>query len=299
MKKKRFGQLYFILVVAVSLLIPGCTSKDEAKYQEETESINGFVNSFNIEDSSKEDKLDILSQIKENFETYSNNDENKDSKYYEDIVSEYSNQISEMENYFYNIYDSEINENTISSESDKDLNNAINNLNDLLSEIDNDFKIISDDNKFNYYESEINSLIDDYENTIKANEEARIKAEEEEKARQEAEEQARKEAEEKAKQEAQAKSNSSTTTASNNSSSSNESSSDSFSSDNSNSDNSSSSSGMPGPASNIFTSGRAWEGFQWSENDPWMYFDNYGYAYNEDGSYAGYNIYTDEEYSSS
>lgn len=48
-----------------------------------------------------------------------------------------------------------------------------------------------------------------------------------------------------------------------------------------------------GPAGNLFSSGRPWESSSWTYEDGstlTTYFDNYGWAYFEDGSYAGYNV---------
>ena len=55
---------------------------------------------------------------------------------------------------------------------------------------------------------------------------------------------------------------------------------------------------IPGPVSNIFSSGRTivWTGYEYDENgnaipESYIYHDQYGYVYNYDGSYDGWNIY--------
>lgn len=51
--------------------------------------------------------------------------------------------------------------------------------------------------------------------------------------------------------------------------------------------------GIPGPAGNLFSSGRPWESYTNYYEDgstSTTYWDNYGWAYDENGNYIGYNV---------
>lgn len=273
MKRGKLRLIYGILLL-LSVLMGGCQTKAEKQYEENMAAINSIVSQFN-ESEDMEEKLDSLKALIELQGTYENGNA--------DIESEFDLQISTMRKYFTDYYNNEINNNTYDySATDEEtlelLPDVIDNLNELLELIQSQGEVTCTNEELNQYEEDINNLIDQYKAIIEEAE--KLKREQEEATTTEEVTEATTEA---VVNTTVAPANENTTEYS----------------DIPQEDNDGiiyvdeKPDWLPAPADNLFTSGRAYEVRTSGEDGITRYFDNYGYIYNDDGSYTGLNCYFD------
>ena len=161
-----------ILFIAIALLVViGCIlaiifinkSKEKKQIEDANNSISSTVENFNTT-TDRNQKLNILSELKIEYESY------LESETTSDIVSKYEAEIANMTNYFTTDYDTIIVENTLDISSVDDISKieeATANLEALLETIKNESSIVlNDENSLSTYETTINDLITSYDARI-------------------------------------------------------------------------------------------------------------------------------------
>lgn len=209
-KKKLIGITVIVIILAVICSVGGYTVYKQNKIKERSAKVKTEITE-NWEKFEKEEdrnkKLEIFAEVKTDKSAYQ-----KEKDYQEEVVKEFDNLLKKMKSFFSDDYDKAIAENTladIEKNTDKEkITTAKNNLENLLNTIESEKSILKLE-KFEEKMSNIQELITQYTNRIKAIEEEEAKKKAEEEAKKKAEEEAKKKAEEEAVAQAQNNSGSS------------------------------------------------------------------------------------------
>lgn len=209
-KKKLIGITVIVIILAVIFSVGGYTVYKQNKIKERSAKVKTEITE-NWEKFEKEEdrnkKLEIFAEVKTDKSAYQ-----KEKDYQEEVVKEFDNLLKKMKSFFSDDYDKAIAENTladIEKNTDKEkITTAKNNLENLLNTIESEKSILKLE-KFEEKISNIQELITQYTNRIKAIEEEEAKKKAEEEAKKKAEEEAKKKAEEEAVAQAQNNSGSS------------------------------------------------------------------------------------------
>ncbi len=191
---KNFTKNKYILILSIIILVSvvlfigyKAYEKKLVKQQIElskTEIAEIYTNFKDEQDRPK--KVEILRNILYKLEEYKN-----ENKTYEEVLKEYNDKIDEMKNYFVTEYEKTIHDNTINNieeiQDKEQINNAKNNLSNIIEAIKSEENIILTSEEIKKYEETTTQLIASYDSRIKSIEEAEKKAEEERLAKEEAE----------------------------------------------------------------------------------------------------------------
>lgn len=192
-KKKLIGITAIVIILAVICSVGGYTVYKQNKIKErsakvKTEITENWKKFEKEEDRNK--KLEIFAEVKTDKSAYQ-----KEKDYQEEVVKEFDNLLKKMKSFFSDDYDKAIAENTladIEKNTDKEkITTAKGNLENVLNIIESEKSILK------LEKADIQELITQYTDRMKAieEEEAKKKAEEEARKKAEAEEEARKKAE--------------------------------------------------------------------------------------------------------